>query len=53
VHTVRIAICTGIGDAGVGEGPCATVADGLDDAGFNGDGTGGMPKGLFVQLDGV
>nr|WP_232293487.1 phage major capsid protein [Stigmatella aurantiaca] len=40
----------GVGDAGVGEDLRATVADGLDDAGFNGDGTGGTPKGLFVQL---
>lgn len=41
----------GVGDAGVGEDIRATVADGLDDAGFNGDGTGAAPKGLFVQLD--
>jgi HK97 family phage major capsid protein len=41
----------GVGDAGVGEDLRATVADGLDDAGFNGDGTGAAPKGLFVQLD--
>ena len=27
------------------------MADALDDAGFNGDGTGASPKGLFVQLD--
>lgn len=41
----------GVGDAGVGEDIRATVADGLDDAGFNGDGTGAAPKGLFAQLD--
>ncbi len=41
----------GVGDAGVGEDIRATVADGLDDAGFNGDGTGASPKGLFSQLD--
>lgn len=41
----------GVGDAGVGEDIRATVADGLDDAGFNGDGTGAAPMGLFVQFD--
>lgn len=41
----------GVGDAGVGENIRATVADGLDDAGFNGDGTGAAPKDLFVQRD--
>ncbi|NVJ08385.1 phage major capsid protein [Myxococcus sp. AM001] len=41
----------GVGDAGVGEDIRATVADGLDEAGFNGDGTGAAPKGLFAQLD--
>ncbi|NMO13910.1 phage major capsid protein [Pyxidicoccus fallax] len=41
----------GVGDASVGEDIRATVADGLDDAGFNGDGTSAAPKGLFVQLD--
>ncbi|NTX39859.1 phage major capsid protein [Myxococcus sp. CA033] len=41
----------GVGDAGVGEDIRATVADGLDDAGFNGDGAGAAPKGLFAQLD--
>lgn len=41
----------GVGDAGVGEDLRATVADGLDEAGFNGDGTGAAPKGLFAQLD--
>ncbi|ADO68706.1 phage major capsid protein [Stigmatella aurantiaca] len=40
----------GVGDAGVGEDIRATVADGLDDAGFNGDGTGSSPKGLFAQI---
>jgi HK97 family phage major capsid protein len=40
-----------VGDAGVGQDIRETMADGLDDAGINGDGQGPNPKGLLRQID--